>query len=489
MQANMKKILTIAAAVSLVSGACSKRFLNLNPVTQVGVDNFYKTSSDILNAVNGAYGALQSTGLYSESYYFIADYPSDNVENQLIAAQYDFDQFDRFYVNSANTYLNPFWTDSYKGIARCNSIIAQAPDVQMADSLRNRYVGEAKYVRALLYFNLVRVFGDVPLVTEPVASVEESYTYLRAARADVYKVIVADLTDAIAGLPLNYTGNDLGRATKGSARTLLAEAYLTQKNYADAATQLKEVVDSKQYKLLDNYADVFNPANGNNQEVVFAVNYKKGGIGEGSPFVNAFCPTGGVGALVPSGTSGNRMAGTQDLFDAFEPGDKRRYISIDTAFTDASGNRVKAIFTRKYLDVPFADKDGDNDWFIHRYSDVLLMYAEALNETSHTADAEEYLNDVRERAGLVDKTGLSYTDMQLAIEQERRVELCFESHRWFDLIRTDRAVPVMNAYFTKYNISNGGMLVQIGSDQLLMPVPLTQRQINPGLTQNHGYTQ
>ena len=163
----MKKILTIAAAVSLVSGACSKRFLNLNPVTQVGVDNFYKTSSDILNAVNGAYGALQSTGLYSESYYFIADYPSDNVENQLIAAQYDFDQFDRFYVNSANTYLNPFWTDSYKGIARCNSIIAQAPDVQMADSLRNRYVGEAKYVRALLYFNLVRVFGDVPLVTEP----------------------------------------------------------------------------------------------------------------------------------------------------------------------------------------------------------------------------------------------------------------------------------------------------------------------------------
>jgi hypothetical protein len=491
MSKEMKSIIITAAVASFMLGSCSKRFLNRNPVTQVGAENYYKTASDILNAVNGAYGSMQTGGQYSESYYFLADYPADNVENQIIAAQYDFDQFDRFYVNSANTYINPFWTDNYKGIIRCNNIIDKAPGVTMVDSLRSRYVGEAKYLRALMYFNLVRVFGDVPLVTRPVNTVEDSYQYGRTAVADVYTQIIADLTDAAAGLPATYPNSDLGRATSGSARTLLAEVDLTLKKYSDAAALLKTVIDSKVYKLLPVYTDVFNPANGNNAEIVFAVNYKKGGIGEGSPFVNVFCPTGGVGvgALVITGTSGNRMAGTQDLFNAFEPNDLRRFISVDTAFTDATGHRVQAIFTRKYLDVPFADKDGDNDWFVHRYSDVLLMYAEALNETGQTADAHEFLNDVRERAGLADKTGLNHDDLAAAIAQERRVELCFEGHRWWDLKRTEQAVPVMNAYFTKYNVSNGGVVIQIGADQLVQPIPLTQIQINSALKQNHGYTQ
>jgi hypothetical protein len=486
----MKKTLIIYFTISIACllGSCKKSFLELNPVSQIGATTFYKTQSDLLNAVTGAYAALQLNGQYTEDYYFVADYPSDNIESALSGASNDFDQFDRFYVNSANIYLAPFWTDGYKGIVRCNNVITQAPNIPMDETLKKRYVGEAKYLRALMYFNLVRVFGDVPLVTEPIASIEESYTYGRAPVADIYKQIVKDLTDAEPDMPLSYTGADIGRVTKGAVQTLLGEVYLTQKNYAGAVTELAQVITSNVYKLLPVYNDVFNPANGNNAEIIFAVNYKKGGIGEGSPFVNAFLPTGGIPTLVTIGTTGNRMTGGKDLFDAFEVGDTRKPISINDSFIDGTGKTVSVYFTRKYMDTPPTDKDGDNDWYIHRYSDALLMYAEALNETGQTTQAHTYLNMVRVRANLSARVSLTQADMRLAIEQERRVELCFEGHRWFDLLRTGRAITVMNAYFIKYGIKLGGIQVQVKDFQLIQPVPLSQIQANPAkITQNPGY--
>lgn len=486
----MKKIFIIYGIITAgcLLGACKKSFLELNPVSQIGITNFYKTPSDLLNGLTGCYGALQLPGQYTEDYYFLADYPSDNIESALSGASNDFDQFDRFYVNPANIYIAPYWTDGYKGIVRCNAVIASAPGISMDENTKKRYVSEAKYLRALMYFNLVRVFGDIPLVTQPIATIDDAYTYGRSPVADIYKQIVADLTDAEPNVPLSYTGTDIGRVTKGAVQTLLGEVYLTQKNYAGAVTELSQVVASNTYRLLPNYNDVFNPANQMNAEVIFAVLYKKGGIGEGSPFVNAFLPTGGIPTLVAVGTTGNRMTGGKDLFDAFEPGDLRKQISCNDSFIDGTGKTVNVYFTRKYMDTPPTDKDGDNDWFVHRYSDALLMYAEALNETNQTTNAHIYLNMVRTRAGLAAKNGLSQSDMRLAIEQERRVELCFEGHRWFDLIRTGRALTVMNAYFNKYAIKLGGVPVQVSANQLIQPVPLSQIQANPGkMTQNPGY--
>ncbi|RKR79955.1 putative outer membrane starch-binding protein [Mucilaginibacter gracilis] len=489
---NIKNIQVLAFLLGIAGTmlSCKKSFLDLTPISQIGATNFYKTQSDLLNAVNGAYGALQLNGQYTEEYYFLADYPDDDIESSLSAANNDFDQFERFYSNSANIYIAPAWTDGYKGILRCNNIITQAPNVTMDASLKGRYVAEAKYLRALMYFNLVRIFGDVPLVIAPLTTVSDAYEVGRSPVADVYVQIVKDLTDAEAAVPLSYTGADIGRVTKGAVQTLLGQVYLTQKNYTGAVTELAQVVNSNVYKLLPVYSDVFNPANGNNAEVIFSVGYKKGGIGEGSPFVNAFLPTGGIPTLVTIGTTGNRMNGSKDLYFAFEPGDTRRAISIDTSFIDGTGKLVKTVFTRKYLDTPPTDKDGDNDWFVHRYSDALLMYAEALNETNQTPIAHTYLNLVRNRAGLASKTGLDQAGMRLALEQERRVELCFEGHRWFDLIRTGRAITVMNAYFKKYNILLGGVLVQIAPYQLIQPVPLSQIQANPAkMPQNPGYGQ
>jgi len=476
----------IAATTLLIS--CSKSFLDLTPISQIGASNFYKTPSDLLNAVNGAYGALQLPGQYTEDYYFLADYPDDDIESGLSASTNDFDQFERFYSNSANIYIAPAWTDGYKGILRCNNIISQAPNITMDATLKARYVGETKYLRALMYFNLVRIFGDVPLITTPLNTISEAYDYGRTPVADVYTQIVKDLTDAEVSVPVTYTGTDIGRVTKGAVQTLLGQVYLTQHNYNGAVTELSAVVASNVYKLLPVYADVFNPANGNNAEIIFAVNYKKGGIGEGSPFVNAFLPTGGIPTLVTIGTTGNRMNGSKDLYFAYEPGDLRRAISVDTSFIDGTGKLVKTVFTRKYLDTPPTDKDGDNDWYVHRYSDALLMYAEALNETNQTPLAHTYLNLVRTRAGLPSKSGLTQAAMRLALEQERRVELCFEGHRWFDLIRTGRAITVMNAYFIKYNIQLSGAVVQVQPFQLIQPVPLSQIQANPAkMTQNPGY--
>jgi hypothetical protein len=468
--------------------SCKKSFLDQNPVSQIGASTFYKTQSDLLNAVNGCYAALQLPGQYTEGFYFVADYPSDNIESPITAASNDFDQLDRFYSNASNIYIAPVWTDGYKGILRCNNVIEQAPNINMDAALKKRYVAEAKYLRSLMYFNLVRVFGDVPLVTKPIETIEASYSYGRTAVAEVYKKLIADLTEAEPDVPLTYTGTDIGRVTRGAVQTLLGEIYLTQKDYPAAATVFSKVVTSNVYKLLPVYNDVFNPANGNNAEIIFSVNYKKGGIGEGSPYVNAFLPTGGIPTLVTIGTTGNRLGGGKDLYDAFETGDDRKAISINNSFVDGAGRVINTYFTRKYFDNPPTDKDGDNDWFVHRYSDALLMYAEALNETGATDLAHTYLNAVRNRAKLSSKTGLNQAEMRLAIEQERRVELCFEGHRWFDLLRTGRAIPVMNDYFTKYNISNGGVLVQVKDFQLIQPVPQSQIQANPEkMIQNPGY--
>ncbi len=486
----MKKtiILIITVFGSWLISSCGKSFLELNPVSQIGVTNFYKTQSDLLNALNGAYSALQLPGQYSEEYYFLSDYPDDDIQSNLSAASNDFDQFDRFYVNSSNIYVAPAWTDGYKGIVRCNNVIAQAPNIGMDATLKARYVSEAKYLRALMYFNLVRIFGGVPLVTQPITNINDAYAFGRAPIADVYKQIVQDLTDAEPNLPLSYTTTDIGRVTKGAVQTLLGEVYLTQSDFTDAVTKLGAVVSSNVYKLLPVYSDVFNPANGNNAEVIFSVNYKSGGIGEGSPFANGFLPTGGIPTLLTVGTTGNRMIGSKDLYFAFEAGDTRRAISIDTSFVDGTGKQVNAVFTRKYLTPQVANGDGDNDWFVHRYSQALLMYAEALNETGQTPQALTYLNQVRARAGLTAKSALTQATMRLALEQESRVELCFEGHRWFNLIRTARAIPVMNAYFTKYNIQLSGVVVQIGQNQLIQPVPLSQIQANPAMmTQNPGY--
>ncbi|MBD2702926.1 RagB/SusD family nutrient uptake outer membrane protein [Spirosoma sp. BT702] len=477
----MKRIHILVGLVALSLTACKEKFLDLNPISAVGTTSFYKSQSDVLTALNGAYGALQSNGQYGQ-FYVVSEIPSDDTRPVLSGSVTDQDEFDKFYIRTTNPYTLGRWNDGYRGIYRCNAIIERAGGVPMNETLKARIIGEAKFLRALMYFNMVRVFGDVPLVLTEITDPLQGYDYARAPVADVYTQIVKDLADAEASLSVSYTGTDVGRATRGAAKSLLGKVYLTQKKYAEAATKLKEVVDANTYSLLPSYADLFKAANKNNKESIFEVQYKKGNLGEGSPFANAYAPENSGNAVIQFGGGGNNQP-TTDLVNSYEANDPRRAVSMATSYTNSSGVRVDYNYIRKYLDPPTVVNDADDNWYVLRYADVLLMYAEALNETAKTAEALPYLNQIRKRVGLADKAVTSQADMRLAIEQERRIELAFEGHRWFDLVRTSRALPVLQAKATAIGIKTA-----LSENLLVFPIPQSQIDINPGkIKQNPGY--
>lgn len=470
----------VAAALLIFASSCSEKYLNLSPPTTIPVGQYFKSQADITAALNGAYGGLR--GYYS-SFFVMAEVPTDNTESNPRADSFIGD-FDRYSWVVTNGSITSSWSSSYAIIARCNILIEKSEAVQMDATLKARYQAEAKFLRALMYFNLVRFFGDVPIVLTEIKTETEAYTYGRESVTKVYLQIEKDLLEAATVLPVSYTGADVGRATKGAAQALLGKAYLTNKQFDKAIVALKEVITPNRYRLLPVYDDVFRANNGNNAEIVFSVQYTRTGNKEGSNFSIDFAPTGAGSDIVTGGNPAAVNQGTLDLFNAFETGDLRKNVSIQR-FTGGDN----PYYTRKFLDQPPTANESDNDWPVIRYADVLLMYAEALNETGNTPDALVSLNQVRSRAGLSARISLAQDAFRLAIEQERRVELNFEGHRWFDLVRTGRLVPVMTAYTAKYRTS-GGYLVgnyQFAANKALYPVPFRERSLNPNLTQNPGY--
>lgn len=487
----MKKYIAIITLLLIAGTSCKKSFLQLEDPTRISSEDLYQDANGLALAVNAAYGALQD--IYGKSsggvgMYLFGDVPSDNSTALVSGAALG--DFDLFTVAPENTNLQTQWQNLYRCIARCNAIIARAPAISMTATLRDRYIGEVKFLRALSYFNAVRIWGGVPLVTKEIASVDESLGYNRETAANVYVQIEQDLTDAEAILPATYTGTDLGRATSGAAKAMLGKVYLTEGKFdkckAELAALLPRATNAWGYDLVTNYADVYSTTNELNKEIIFAVRYTKGGYGTGSPFLNWFTPQQSGSTIATIGGASGFNTVTQDLFDAFPATDPRRDLSI-AKYTGTTS----AFYSRKYIDVPANAYDSNNDWIVIRYADVMLMYAEAENELNGPAGAISYVNDIRKRAyagvanNLTAAQTASQASMRLAIETERRLELNMEGHRWFDLVRTNRAVDVMNAHFTKYQIKNGSTVVQITAPHaLLFPIPLREIQLNPNLTQN-----
>lgn len=473
-----------------ILGSCSDDFLNLAPKTQLSVDVFYKTPDDFKSGLNGVYSVLQESNLYGSNWYVFSEIPSDNTSNQLSGSVSDQDEFDKYYIRTLNPYLSGFWNSSYNGISRANTVIKGIEAIDMDANLKQRYKLEATFLRALMYYNLVRVFGDVPLVLEPI-TIQDSYNLKRATTEEVYNSIIADLKQA-ASLPATYSGNDIGRATSGAAKSLLGSVYMTLKDYVNAQSTLEEVITSGTYALMENspgslnndgYASVFDPNNHNHKESIFDVQFKKGGFSEGSGFANNFAPeNSGTNVVSVGSTGGNNLPG-RDIYDAYQANDLRRDFSLALGYYNAqSGNKwVDALHITKYKDTPYQNYDSNNNWPVIRYADVLLMYAEALNENGNTTRACDYLNMVRRRGfgyqtnatTLYDANTSDKATFRLLVEHERRVELAFEGHRWFDLIRTGRAVEVMTSKGYKLNNSN-----------LLCPIPQEQIDLNDNLTQN-----
>ena len=478
--------MTAALTISVMS--CSD-FMELKPKNELSLDEFYKTSEQIESALNGAYSSLQESHMYG-NWYIYGDIASDDTYNQLSGSVTDQDEFDRYYIRTTNPYINGVWNTSYEAINRTNTILTRSADIEMSEELKARYQQEAKFLRALFYFNIVRIFGDVPLVLKEI-SIEEAYKYMRESKDKVYAQIIADLNEA-KGLPASYDKQNAGRATSGAARALLAKVYLTLHDYQKAEEELAAVVNSGTYALLENatgslnidgYASYFNPNNHNNAESIFEVQFKKGGFSEGSNFANRFAPNNSGTNVIAVGTGGGDNIPELEMYNAYEEGDLRRDFSVKLGYNDnrKGGEWVEARYISKYFDTPYQANDNNNNYPLIRYADVLLMYAEALNQNGKTTEACDYLNQVRRRGfgyqtsetSPVDKAISSKEEFALAVENERRFELAFEGHRWYDLIRTGRAVEVLTSKGFKLNESN-----------TIYPIPQKQIDVNPKLTQN-----
>ena len=484
----LKYNLIAIALLGFSFSSCSD-FLEQNPQTDLSENDFYKTADDILSAVNGAYSSLQEGDIYGNWYVF-GEIPSDNTRNQLSGSVTTQNEFDQFYIDTQNSMIANFWKAAYKVINRTNTILGRIDGIEINTELANRYKLECKFIRALMYFNLVRVYGDVPLVLKEI-SISESYDILREPKENVYNQIIADLKEA-QDLPVSYSTAEDGRATQGAAKALLANVYMTLHKYAEAETILAEIINSGRYSLLENtpgslnidgYKNVFSPVNHNSKEGIFEIQFLKGGYGEGSNYANNFAPeNSGTNVVAVGGTGGNNIP-EMDIYNPYEEGDLRRDFSMSLGYYDNRKNNewVESRYVCKFMDVPYQNNDASNNYPVIRYADVILMYAEALNQNGKTAEACKYLNMTRRRGFGYQTTETSPVDLQttdkaqfaLMVEQERRVELAFENHRWFDLIRTGRAVEVMRSKGFSLNETN-----------LICPIPQKQIDVNPKLTQN-----
>ena len=484
----LKYNLIAIALLGFSFSSCSD-FLEQNPQTDLSENDFYKTADDILSAVNGVYSSLQEGDIYGNWYVF-GEIPSDNTRNQLSGSVTTQNEFDQFYIDTQNSMIANFWKAAYKVINRTNTVLGRIDGIEINTELANRYKLECKFIRALMYFNLVRVYGDVPLVLKEI-SISESYDILREPKENVYNQIIADLKEA-QDLPVSYSTAEDGRATQGAAKALLANVYMTLHKYAEAETILAEIINSGRYSLLENtpgslnidgYKNVFSPVNHNSKEGIFEIQFLKGGYGEGSNYANNFAPeNSGTNVVAVGGTGGNNIP-EMDIYNAYEEGDLRRDFSMSLGYYDNRKNNewVESRYVCKFMDVPYQNNDASNNYPVIRYADVILMYAEALNQNGKTAEACKYLNMTRRRGFGYQTTETSPVDLQttdkaqfaLMVEQERRVDLAFENHRWFDLIRTGRAVEVMRSKGFSLNETN-----------LICPIPQKQIDVNPKLTQN-----
>lgn len=484
----VKQTITAIAFLGMAFSSCSD-FLELNPLSDLGEKEFYKTADDITSAVNGAYSSLQDGNIYGNWYVF-GEIPSDNTRNQLSGSVTTQSEFDKFYIDTQNGQIKDFWTAAYKVINRTNTVLGRIDGVQIDAALASRYKLECQFIRALMYFNLIRVYGDIPLVLKEI-SIGESYDILREPKDNVYKQIIADLNEA-QSLPDTYPAKEAGRATSGAAKALLGDIYMTLHNYTEAEKILGEVVNGGRYALLENtagsqnidgYKAAFSPVNHNSKEGIFEIQFLKGGFGEGSNYANNFSPENSGTNVVAVGGSGGNNIPEMDIYNAYEEGDLRRDFSMSLGYNDnrKDGLWVESRYVCKYMDVPYAGNDANNNYPVIRYANVILMYAEALNQNGKTEEACKYLNMTRRRGFGYQTTETSPVDQRttdkaafaLLVEQERRVELAFENQRWFDLIRTGRAVEVMKSKGFSLNETN-----------LICPIPQKQIDVNPKLTQN-----
>ena len=487
---NYKKYIFGFSLILLVA-SCSKDILDKKKPQELSSDTFFQTADHAVWATNAIYNQLRNWDVHVFSYIGLTDIISDDADKGSLPNDANFlNEIDNLTFDASNTAFLSVWTGYFRGIYRANLVLEKVPAIEMDADLKNRLLAEAHFLRAYYYFNLVRWFGDLPLIDHPLSS--DEYEQERVDKSMIYQLIIDDLKTASEGLPLKseYAAEDMGRATKGAADGFLAKVYLTLEDFENAEIYALKVINSGEYELYPVYANIFRQEGENSEESVFEVQAAAFEEGGGS---TQFNQVQGVRGSPNLGWGFNRPS--DDFVTSFEAGDPRREATIlyvGELLPDGSAvvEDNPALFNERYNQKAWTEphpgfqENGQQNIRILRYADVLLIAAEAMNENGKTIDALFYLNQVRARARggnafiLPDVTETDKDLLRQRIWRERRAELGMEQQRWFDIQRQKRAAEVMRL---------AGKDFVEGKHELL-PIPQSEIELSGGkLSQNPNY--
>jgi hypothetical protein len=514
----MKYISAAVIALCIAFSSC-KKTIDLYPESNLNTGTYYSNYDEVKAGLNSVYNSLYRP-LYRE--WQFTELRSDNslqgVPASTNSLNRDLSDLDMFIPATTHAAVYSYWQDAYFSIRDANIIIQKLGvtydpasgtntlnpvSIPISDADRKQFAGEALFIRAYQYFNLVRLFGGVFLIHQPI-SAPDAKTINRSTVAEIYKLIEADLVTASAYLSnakfSQIAAADKGKANAWAAKTLLAKMYLTLNKKAEAITLLQDVITNSGFSLQPTYAGIFSITNELNSEILFAVRYKAGGLGLGSSFGNDFGPL-NSGSTVINGSGLGWNTPSTDLDTAFITTDARRNVTIAVYGTGSAAE----LYVKKYLTPVAITNDGESDWPVLRYADVLLMMAEA---KGFTPESIGYIDQIRTRAGLPVLPGTVNTIglFEKALSDERRLEFAFENHRWYDLVRynttltTITAEQVIKDYFAHEYAAHyshytapvptiASLQANVTANKLLLPIPQHEIDTNTQLAipQNPGY--
>ena len=469
-------LLPLALALASCTGILDKQ-----PIATLDAGSFFQTEADAVQALNAAYQPLLFSNENGNFYWAFAEVTSDEAITGGDGSRPGIAEMEALAYTPRTDELNQFWKLQYTGITQCNLVLDNVPGISMAESRRNQIIGQALFLRSYYYFLLVQVLGDVPLFTQ--ITPPDELKVPKTAKATIFAQIEADCERAAGLLPAQYPAAEAGRATKGAAYALAAKAFLYEKNWAKVLEYVGKVKAVGVHSLLPDYADNFKKTTQNNAESVWEIQHANLELGVGN-FLNQWWAS--------KKYEGYGFAEAAEPFVlAFEPGDPRRQFTVASNNEDYFGVVYKNSFSstkyspRKYLQAK-ADltqkADGDINYTAIRYAEVLLWEAEALTELNRGQDALAPLELVRARAraqatdpatALPPVTATDQQTLRAAIRHERQVELGFELHRFFDLVRWGLAAQTLPGF-------------QVGKHEVF-PLPQTELDLNSALVQNAGY--
>ncbi len=530
----LKRLSFITALAILTVLASCKKLINVEPPSNVTVGNYYRNFTEVNTALTGCYNGLQEPLNYE---WMVTELRSDNVvqhaPTSASSINDDFNDLNLYTLSAQNPQIYNYYLSVYKNIRNINYVLRSLGvsysggqlvygegTAKVTAAQKSQLIGQALFLRAYHYFNLVRLFGGMFILTEPVIP-SEAKQINRSSEADTYQLVLADLLGAKSQLIrtayASIPAGDLGRATAWAAEGLLAKVYLTLGRKADALPILNDIIASSGYGLETTYARVFSINNEMNKEILFAVRYKSGLVGLGNPMANSFAPSGSGDAVVPGDGSWYNCPSQSDLVSAYKTPSASTMIDSRKAVNIASyGSTSTPFYNNKFISAELYKNDAENDFPVLRYADILLMKAEATGFDGATGSSMAIINQIRQRAGAGTYTTGTFSNgfylypasgtgaitdaasFQTAMLNERRLELAFENQRFFDLVRNGVLVATIKnhyvldyaLFYTKYKRGTADVLGANVTDQkALLPIPQREIDVNNEIIipQNPGY--